>query len=149
MHLMIHLKTYSNTRGSPSFVIALNGHVLSDIVACKDTEIVLEYHDLELEDMNFLHVTHYDKKPNYTEVVDGKVISDVAIEIGKIKLDGIQISEKYLWTQWFFPNWSLPPNPKTPMIHNRYLGFNGTWQCVFVKNYKDFMVSQYISDKFL
>jgi hypothetical protein len=140
---------YSNSRGRPSCVVSLNGKVLTDLASCEDTNVVLEYNELELDDINFLHITHYDKKSNYTEVIDEKVVSDVAIEIGKIEIDGIQVPEKYLWSQWFFPNWSFPPNPKMPMIQNRYLGFNGTWQFVFIKNYKDFIVSHYILDKFL
>lgn len=149
MRLTIHLKTYSNFRGFPSFAIILNGNILTNTASCKNDNIILEYNNLQLDDTNFLHIVHYDKKSNYTEVVDGKVISDVAVEINKIEIDGIQISEKYLWTQYFFPNWSYPPNPITPMMNNRYLGFNGTWQFIFPRDYKGFIVSHYVDEKFL
>lgn len=148
MNLTIHLRTHFNARFKPNCYIRFNNLPLEDLVGIQKNDLLLEYNNLLVQDINTLHITHYGKNPKATEVVDNKVVSDVAIEVDTIKIDGITISKNYLWTQCFFPNWSYPPHPKDPIVNNRYLGFNGTWQLVFPKDYKNFIASHYIENKF-
>lgn len=147
MNLKIHLKTYSNSRGSPNCLIKLNNKELGRYEQITSAELNVDF-DVDLLNINLLHIIHYGKARNSTEIVNGTVASDVAIEIMDIKFDGIKINDNQLWEQSFFPNWSYDPAPTEPMVFNRFLGFNGTWQLVFPQDYKNWMMSKYQFDRF-
>ena len=144
INLKIHLKTYSNSRGKPNCRIAFNNTELVNAQAIVDPELVYDF-NLTLTPINLLHITHYGKSTNATEVVDGKIISDVAVEVKDIWINGIAINDNFLYTQPFFSNWS---GVSFPLTHNRYLGFNGTWQMAFPEDYKNFFVDHYFSEYF-
>lgn len=148
MNLKIHLKTYSNENYKPNVCIIFNNKKLDDIKNISSENLILEYSNLLLTEINILHVVHYGKSNKATQTISGKITKDVALEIGNILMDNIQIHDNYLWSQYFFPNWSYDPYPQLPINQNRYLGFNGTWQLIFPYDYKNFITSQYVYEKF-
>lgn len=147
MNIKIHLKTYSNIRGRPYCVIKFNNDEVKRYESISESDLTVDF-DVNLRNINLLHIVHYGKLRNATETLDGKVISDVAIEVKDIWFDGIKVNDNQLWEQSFFPNWSYDPNPIEPMIYNRYLGFNGTWQLAFPEDYKNWMIAKYQFDRF-
>lgn len=147
MNIKIHLKTYSNNRGSPNCLIKFNNAEIKRYENITETELVVDF-DADLRNINLLHVIHYGKSRNSTEISNGKVISDIAIEIMSVWFDGIKVNDNLLWEQYFFPNWSYEPNPIEPMVYNRFLGYNGTWQLAFPEDYKNWIISKYQYDRF-
>lgn len=88
-------------------------------------EIYLE----EVNDINLLEITHYDKKGKETILDDdGNTVSDRAIMLHSIEFNELKVPEIILYKNRFYPNWPGQPAYTT---NNLYFGFNGTYEFTF------------------
>ena len=123
----------------PMVKINVNKHMVFDGL-CKPNYGKHFVQDIELEnpmEKNTLSIEHYDKKGKETVVnQNGDVLSDRAIILKSIKIDGNEIPEVILYDHDFIVNWSkqqLKDNIESPntIKNNLYFGYNGVYNYYF------------------
>ena len=88
-------------------------------------------------ELNTISITHYDKDGKET-IVDANrdIVSDRALILKTIKIDGEQVPEVVLYDKEFTVDWTtkqMNENPNRPAAikNNLYFGYNGTYKYCF------------------
>lgn len=154
MQIKIVLKGNKSNNRSPTVMIRINSELLYNETIDATTEIVL---DVVANSSNVLEIEHYGKLNRDTVVdADGKIVSDLSVELVSIEIDHIQVLQTVLYNMPFYVNWpenivadyqqrgELPPEYIT---NNLYFGFNGTYKLDFtndvaVEYYRQFWLDE-------
>jgi len=124
----------------PKMRLCINNHVLHDDFCHPNTEnnlFVLSHNLTDPLEQNTISITHYDKDGKETIVDEnGDTVSDRALILKTIKIDGEQVPEVVLFDKTFSIAWTskqLNENPHRPdtIKNNLYFGYNGTYKYCF------------------
>lgn len=143
----VKFKIHHNDIG-PNLRFSINGTcVATHENITGDLTIDLPLNDLQ--ETNYLFVEHYGKDPSrLSNQPTDQPLSDIAAEILEIRFDNILLDREHMYSQFFFPNWQYGPAPAFLQM-NCYLGYNGTWQLIFPKNYRDWILDMHNKKMFV
>jgi len=139
----------------PKMKLCVNDQVLHDDFCRPNTKnnlFVLSHNLTDPFEQNTISITHYDKDGKET-VVDsnGDTLSDRALILKTIKIDGEQVPEVVLYDKEFIIDWTIKqmnenPNRPATIKNNLYFGYNGTYKYCFgndsQKNYFENLIEK-------
>lgn len=124
----------------PKMKLCINDQVLHDDFCHPNTKnnlFVLSHNLTDPLEQNTISITHYDKDGKETIVDEnGDTVSDRALILKTIKIDGEQVPEVVLFDKQFSIDWTskqINENRDRPdaIKNNLYFGYNGTYKYCF------------------
>jgi len=140
MNIEIELKLYNIIKHAPSYQIILNDEIVYDRASNFDSVDMIHLDNIQLSDINTLLIKHHLKHTSWTTG-----LADVAIELKRIKFDGVLLNNNTMFDQTFTP---APIHNIEPMVQNCYFGCNGIWAISFPQKYDAWLIKPYYDEDF-
>lgn len=122
----------------PMLRVKINGMVVHDgICEPNESKFFIMEKEITPVDRNILEIQHYDKKGRETVTDEhGEVVSDRALILRSVSLDGFEVPELILHDKEFEVHWTKEQikedsNRPNSIRNNLYFGYNGIYRLEF------------------